>query len=1441
MNTAANSTQKNNGPTTALAKANCLIALCLLLSGTSIAQKFETISVNPFNLIAVSGYSSVAFGDLDNDGDLDMISGNSDGSFYYFVNTGSQTAPDFSTAATNPFSLTDVGTNSRPFIIDLDGDGLLDVIAGEGGGDINFFKNGGTLETPSFETAVQNPYGLNGSGGNSSVSFADLDKDGDLDFIKVINNGDFKYQENIAASEETIPVFTSVVTNPYNLNPSLGGGGGGGGSGSLNSPAFVDLDGDGDFDILSGATNGQLYFFENIGTDESPNFTSVVGNPFGTTDVGTNSAPGVADLDGDGDLDIMVGENGGGFHYFENTIFSVRILIDQAIVCEGDEGGITANVSDGTAPFTYAWDNGIAETTASLTELALGTYTVTVTDDNSEVVTASITLTSGSTEANFNYSFDVYYQSDADPTPATEIAGAFSATPSGLVIDSNTGAIDVSASTVGEYTVTHTTDLCDVSTTVIIVDEALAFAPKITNPFGLTDVGNHANPTFADLDNDGDQDLLVGEVTGDFYYFQNTGTAELPSYSSPQQNPFGMETIAMKDTPRPTLADMDGDDDFDIIVGFATGDYFYYENEGTVSAPSFKIPMNLSLTYKGAYATPFAADLDGDGDVDLLSGTLSGDFFFYENTAGDNNPPVFASAVTNPFTLSNIGDPNNDILVSSSLGDLDNDGDLDIMSSGNYITGKFTFFQNIGTSLSPSFFEFEANPFSLSNGGVGFSTVFIDLDNDGDLDLFAGTDDGDFFYYRNKLIDNLTAYGVVSQELTCLGGADGALTASPTGGDGTYSYAWDNGIAETTATVSGLAAGTYTVTVTDGHGATSTASITLNDGPLEDADFTYDASVYITTGSNPIPAVATAGGSFSSVPTGLIFLDDLTGEILLSASIPGTYSVTYTTETCGVQISKNIEITNTLTWDGDEGTVWATANNWDFNVAPVSSNVVVIPNATFDPTIFVTDEVVYDLTIQSGASLTIAGGSLTVNGNLQIGGDISVASEAALLPMGSISGDGNATIHRSTTFGTEAGKYSVIGSPITFGNTSSLGSIVYKYDTSIPFDGVGNNRFVKVVTQEFMDVGDAYFSANTGNISFIGRPNSGNVDISLRYTDGSASRVAVVLPNDYALVSNPYTAAISYNNLMAGNTDIDGTLYLWDDGGSDVSQRDNSDYITATSMGAAGGGSTRSADWDGYIRSTQGFFVAFNASGTLHFTPSMMVTSNNEDDGFFRKVETEVMRFALSSNDFYNDILIGFSEEATEGFDRTLDAHKLKGNGDLQLFSRMGEEIMAIQALPISLQEKTIDLGFDAAKSGTYSLSMSDFSESELQIYLIDHSLNKKVNLTEVNTYTFTTSKVEDSHRFSLSFDSNGVLSVDPDVLSTDLLVYSKNQEVFLKTKKEIEEATVSIYTLNGTLIQQVTDVTFKRSKWSTSFNGGGIFIIIVQSDNEFLVSKFHK
>ena len=555
----------------------------------------QTGAANPFDGVHVGAVSAPSFADLDGDGDLDALVGENDGILNYFENTGTATAPAFTeqTGAGNPFDGVDVGFTSEPSFADLDGDGDLDAVVGEFYGALRYFENTGSATAPVFtaRTGAANPFNGVDVGVNSTPSFADLDGDGDLDAVVGENTGTLHYFENTGSA--IAPAFTerTGAANPFD----------GVDVGQESAPSFADLDGDGDLDAIVGERFGALHYFENTGTAIAPAFIARTG-PFNGVDVGSFCRPSFADLDGDGELDAVVGAYDGNLRYFRNTT-----------------------------------------------------------------------------------------------PPAPDFA-------------EQTGA---------------------------------------ANPLNTVDVGAFSTPSFADLDGDGDLDAVVGEYDGTLRYFENTGSAIAPAFTARTgtANPFDGVDGGIDSAP--SFADLDGDGDLDAVAGEFNGTLHYFENTGSATAPAFTARTGAANPFNdvdpGYLSAPSFADLDGDGDLDAVVGANDGTLHYFENT-GSATAPTFTArtGAANPFDGVDVGD-----LSAPSFADLDGDGDLDaIVGASN---GTLHYFENTGTATAPTFTERTgaANPFNGVDVGNRSAPSFADLDGDGDPDAVIGEQDGNLNYFRN--------------------------------------------------------------------------------------------------------------------------------------------------------------------------------------------------------------------------------------------------------------------------------------------------------------------------------------------------------------------------------------------------------------------------------------------------------------------------------------------------------------------------------------------------------------------------------------------------------------------------------------------------------------------------------------------------------------------
>ena len=745
-------------------------------------RTFQTAQSNPFGLSDVGIYASPTLVDIDGDGDLDAFVGEINGNTLFFLNTGSASSAAFLSAATNPFGLSNVDSFASPTLVDIDGDGDLDAFVGNNAGNTLFFLNTGSASSAAFSSAVSNPFGLIDVGNLATPTFVDIDGDGDLDaFVGNLAGNTLFFLNTGSASNAA---FSAAATNPFGLSDV----------GSYASPTFVDIDGDGDLDAFVCNKDGNTLFFRNTGSASIAAFSAATINPFGLSDVGSYASPTLVDIDGDGDLDAFVGNSSG------NTLFFLNEPPPPPGITITQTGGTTA-VIEGGATDTY---------TVKLASAPTSDVVITLDDTNGQVSFDTPTLTF--TSANWSTAQTVTVTAVNDTVGEGAHRGVIHHTASSL--DANYNNISIA------------------NLVVAVGDNDLpvgdrAFQTAVTNPFGLSDVGSIASPTFVDIDGDGDLDAFVGERYGSTLFFLNTGSASIAAFSAAATNPFGLIDVGNFATPM--LVDIDGDGDLDAFVGNTAGDTLFFRNTGSASSAAFSSAVSnpFGLIDVGNAASPTFVDIDGDGDLDAFVGNSNGDLLFFRNT-GSASSAAFSAAQTNPFGLSDVGSN-----VSPTFVDTDGDGDLDAFVGNN--AGNTLFFRNTGSASSAAFSAAVGNPFGLIDVGVYANPTFVDIDGDGDLDAFVGNNSGNTLFFLNVPANAVPAF-----------------TGDTTPADGTH----DTGLTVNENAVATDIATLLAVTDTD-SGQTLTWSVVSGQGPSHGTLGGFSTSPTAASGTGVTPSSVT--------------------------------------------------------------------------------------------------------------------------------------------------------------------------------------------------------------------------------------------------------------------------------------------------------------------------------------------------------------------------------------------------------------------------------------------------------------------------------------------------------------------------------------------------------------------------------------------------------
>ena len=275
-----------------------------------------------------------------------------------------------------------------------------------------------------------------------------------------------------------------------------------------------------------------------------------------------------------------------------------------------------------------------------------------------------------------------------------------------------------------------------------------------------------AIPTFCDIDNDNDLDFFAVNLIGTVSFYENIGlvnnkpifnfiTSDWEDISIVGQFRHGANAI--------NFIDLDNDQDFELVWGdYYQPSLYVIWNLGNSNSPdmdnlnfSTYFPEDDPINTAGRNMPSFT-DIDSDGDQDLFVTVLGGtggiqlmdNFYFYENI-GDQEESNYIFKTDNFFnTIDYLSD------VSPTLVDIDSDGDLDLFigqkftTDSNPFNGRIKFFLNIGNSQNP-IFQLYDEEFLGTDLGTDLCPHFGDIDSDGDLDLLIGTYSGDVKVFQN--------------------------------------------------------------------------------------------------------------------------------------------------------------------------------------------------------------------------------------------------------------------------------------------------------------------------------------------------------------------------------------------------------------------------------------------------------------------------------------------------------------------------------------------------------------------------------------------------------------------------------------------------------------------------------------------------------------------
>ncbi len=487
---------------------------------------------------------------------------------------------------------------------DLDGDGDADLLAERRFNAIQAWEDRGPGAAPRFTTVADTLRDTEGrpvyADRQNIPTIVDLDCDGLLDLMLGRVDGTVtRYEATTAWAGAGAPTF-GFVTEEFagirivaQITPSARHG--------ANTLVFADADGDDDRDLFWGDFfEPGLLLLENQGSCESPAYTNEplpwpVGAPITTS--GYN-APTFGDTDGDGDDEVIIGVLGGAYN-------PVRTAADNLYLLRRDPGGWTV----ATRRLIGQIDVGSESVPAVGDVDGDGDVDVLLANkiDPRDMQSARVYLLENGGASGFRL---------VGSLPGVQ--GAFHFAPALADLDGD-GDLDLALGTWNEGV-------------QLWRNEGTARAVAFAGPDSLVTLsrGSHASPELADLDGDGDLDLVAGESSGEVNLWRNDGTPRTPRFTLVTDRLLDLDVGRRS---APAAADLDGDGDLDLLVGSESAPAVVLWNEGGLNFRREARTVPLPLT-----AAPAFADLDGDGDPDLFVGGLAGGLRYYENVGTASRP-----------------------------------------------------------------------------------------------------------------------------------------------------------------------------------------------------------------------------------------------------------------------------------------------------------------------------------------------------------------------------------------------------------------------------------------------------------------------------------------------------------------------------------------------------------------------------------------------------------------------------------------------------------------------------------------------------------------------------------------------------------------------------------------------------------------------------------
>ncbi len=503
-------------------------------------------------------------------------------------------------------------------------------------------------------------------------------------------------------------------------------------------------------------------------------------------------------------------------------------------------------------------------------------------------------------------------------------------------------------------------------------------------------------------------------------------------------------------------------------------------------------------------------------------------------------------------------------------------------------------------------------------------------------------------------------------------------------------------------------------------------------------------------------------------------------------------------------------ISGSMVWTGATDTDWSKQTNWNPQSTPSNAFDLIIPATANQPVISSGAESAHNLTINNGASLTIAAGAfLTINGNLSNSGNFTLQSNStdngSVIVYGTITG--NAVFQRYMTGhgGDDDAGWHLISSPVN-ANITINGS---SWEPGASDDFYSWSETQNLWINHKASGGPSLIEPAKGYL--VARQNAATGAFEGVLNNSSKNIAALSKDNGgWHLIGNPFPSAISWREPEAdwNMTDIAGIAKVWN------SQAGNYSDITIGNP----------------VPATNGFFVQA-ISANAGFTIPATARVHSPVDNYKSTTTSNTLELRLSShqNSYFDITRIGFSDAATTAWDPSVDALKLFGRESApQLWTAMDDEAFSWNNLPQMNRPEFIPLHFKAGSNGLFKLEMTQntLPIEMKEIYLEDVLNHQVVNFLQNPSYQFNGNIAETSKRFKLWFVQPN--NTNPDDLNKPQVFVAAGKLHINYGKVRENSGWVSVRNMHGQTLY--TQQTGRDAQLEIPFNlPAGAYMVVIQ------------